>query len=209
VHKCKALIPLSLFTNLTKLSVQGRYGPFVISEIATVIANSSQLRSLVVRYMDISYGDIPLPTLSTLFAKIPTNTTLCLEHLAVSSINATVDQVTLPHLMQLTSFDFRVADADIAQSVWTSFRVNNIKLSNVKVGGVVTEETMVYLSSFSGLNKLNVDLEDSVSTEKVKKRLFEVVLPKHVQSLHTLDIIALSPEKWVRPLHYPFVLHSP
>jgi hypothetical protein len=204
--ECNAPIPLSLFTNLSNFSVRGEFAPLVISEIAAVVANSPQLRSLEVHYLD---NSSTLPTLSALFAKIPTTNALCLKHLAVCSIDATVDQVALPHLTRLTSFTFQVNNPDIAQSVWTSFRINNVKLTDVNIGGIITEETMVYLSSFSGLSKLIVDFGKTLVVERVKKMFFEMVLPKHVQSLQTLRIHVIGQEKWVKSPRYIFVLLFP
>jgi hypothetical protein len=195
-------IPVGLFSNLSKLSVA--CGPddvsYFISQMSTVISNSPQLRSLAVSYIGLLYTR---RTLSELFAKISTQNPLNLEHLSISYMDATVDEVVLPHLMHLASFQFLLLDEDfaIAQSVWTSFFVNNVKLSDVDFEGSITEETMLYLSSFSGLKRLTagyINAPTEMAMEDLKNMFFTVVLPRHVNSLQTLDIVGGGDDRWVR-----------
>jgi hypothetical protein len=105
----KAHIPYGLFANISKLSVLSgcnEHVSFFISEMATAIGNCPQLRSLDACYMPAYAASIPPPTLNALFAKIPTNNPLRLEHLSMRFIDATIDQATLPHLKNLISFQF-------------------------------------------------------------------------------------------------------
>jgi hypothetical protein len=201
----ETFVPLGLFSNLSKLSVEwdvNKDRSSFISEMATVIANSPRLR-----FLDVTYGrDAPNLTLSDLFAELPSNSLLCLEQLHISDIDATVDQVTLPHLMHLTTFHFYVStrNLSVAQSVWNSLRVNNVKLLDVTVG-TITRETMLYLSSFSGLKSLvmrSVVTPPEPTLENIKDILFSEVLSKHANSLQTLEI---PTKKWVKPLL--FLLH--
>jgi hypothetical protein len=173
--------------------------------MATAIGNCPQLRSLEVFYV----GSGPLPTLSNLFAKIPTNNPLRLEHLSMTFIDATIDQITLPHLTNLTSFKFRVKDEDasIAQSVWTSFMVNNIKLSDVEIGGSIIEEAIAYLSSFSGLKRLAVP--QGITTRNLENTFFAEVLPNHVNSLEILDVWKVNIIGWVRQFCCIFCVNFP
>jgi hypothetical protein len=201
----QARIPLSLFSNLSKLKVDCSPDdvPFFISEMATVIANSPQLKSLDVSYLRNSSN---LPTLSELFMETSTDDPLYLDHLSISYMDATVDQIVLPHLTRLTSFRLHIRDRNfsVAQSVWTSFLVNNIKLSDVEIEGSITEETMSYLSSFSGLKRITVDAiyaPPGMTLEILKNMLFTVVLPKHVNSLRTLE---LFDDLWVELLYFTF-----
>jgi hypothetical protein len=101
-----ARILFGLFVNLSKLSVAWfphKDALFFISQMATAIANSPHLRSLSVTCYGLSNG-VHLPTLGELFAKLSSENPLPLEHLHVGYMDATVDQVTLPHLMRLDSF---------------------------------------------------------------------------------------------------------
>jgi hypothetical protein len=188
--------PFGIFVNLSELSVEcghHQHVSFFVPEMATAIANSPQLKRLEVYYTGFPPEGDPLPTLCDLFAKISTKNPLRLEHLSIGFMDATVDQATLPHLTHLTSFGFQVLEGNlhIAQSVWTSLLVHNIKLSDVEIGEIITEETMLYLSSFSGLKRLVVDAVEASSNETMKHLeniLFTVVLPKHVDSLRTLEI---------------------
>jgi hypothetical protein len=103
------------------------------------------------------------------------------------AIDATVDQVVLPHLMYLTSFQsvvLRVEDIPIVQSIWTSLLVNNVKLSEVVIRGFITKETMLFLLSFSGLKRLAVEYAVQGNLDNM---FFAEVLPKHVSSLQTLS----------------------
>jgi hypothetical protein len=198
-------IPIGLFGDLSKLSIE--YGladvTFFISQMSTVIANSPQLKSLHVLY----FGGLtlPSPTLSDLFAKVSTKSPLCLEHLSTGLMDATVDQAMVPHLMQLTSFRFYNRNLSVSRSVWTTFLVNNIKLSDVEIGGYIAEEMISYLSSFSGLKRLvvgGVHHPPDTTVENLKNSLFMVVL-KHVNSLQTLEIRA---GLLVKPPNYVFCI---
>jgi hypothetical protein len=201
-------IPLGLFSNLSKLWVEcGPYDvSFFISQMSNVIANSPQLQSLIVSYVGLSYTR---PTLSELLAKISAKNPLYLEHLSIGYMDATVDQVVLPHLTHLTSFQFRGSsigdpsqNLSIAQSVWTSFLVNDVRLSDVDVQGSMTEEMLLYLSSFSGLKRLVVGAvidSPGVITENLAKMLFTAVLQKHVNTLQTLEIMGSNDDgPWVK-----------
>jgi hypothetical protein len=180
---CGAFLPVGLFSNLSKLSVS--YGEYrlssFISQMATVIGNSPRLRFLHVSHYS---HEVP-PTLGDLFAKVSTKNPLCLEHLSTVKIDVTVNQLTLPHLTHLTSFDFQVVEGVLAARVWTSFLAHNIKLSDVVIRDTVTKEAILYLSSFSGLKKLAVLC---FVEESLKSTLLAEVLPKHVNSLRTLEI---------------------
>jgi hypothetical protein len=200
---CKSRLPLGVFSNLSKLVVQGGWDvSFFISGMATVISNSPRLKSLAVFFIE--SRDI---TLGSLFAKVPTNNPpMCLTHLSIGFMDATVDQVTLPHLKKLTSFQFEVLDRQIpiAQSTWASFLANNIELSHVEIYEVVTEETMFYLSSLSGLRRLeigNTIAPQDTTMEKLRDMFFTGVLPKHTQTLRTLH---LADEEWVNLPYYTF-----
>jgi hypothetical protein len=180
--QCYVCIPVSLFLNLSKLSVSCGWGANIsfIPQMATAIANSPHLRSLHARYFDY----MARATLSDLFAEVSTKNPLCLEHLSIEVIDATVTQVTLPHLRHLTSFEFDSIDEDLSRRVWTSFRFNNIRLSDVVIRGFIIKEAMLYLSSFSGLKRLIV----GGAIGRLENILFVDVLPKHVNSLRMLDL---------------------
>jgi hypothetical protein len=139
------------------------------------------------------FYDIPLPTLKGLFAKLSTTNPLRLEQLCLRFIDATVDQVTLPHLTNLTSFrsQLRYRDLSIARNVWTSLLVNSIQLSDVTIGSTIAEEMLIYLSSFSGLKRLIVQSLISppkVTREYLKNKMLSEVIPKHANSLQVLEI---------------------
>jgi hypothetical protein len=194
-----AHFPYGLFANLSILTVQCRSGrnessSFFISQLATAIANSPQLKRLdVIR--ESHYGI--LPTLSHLFAKLSDKNPLRLERLYLMAIDATVDKVVLPHLTYLTSFQsilHLLRDIPIVQSIWTSLLVNNVKLSEVTISGTVTDETMLFLSSFSGLKRLAVQ---STTRGNFENMFFAEVLPKHVSSLQSLEI-----SNWVKILSF-------
>jgi hypothetical protein len=207
----KPRVPLGLFSNLSKLTIRTFEGVSFISRMATVIANSSQLRCL-----DVIYGNLfhrtPLPTLSELFENLSSENPLRLEKLYISGIDATVDQVTLPHLTRLTSFRLGIRQGyhSVVQSVWTSLIVNHVKLSDVTIDNIITKETMLYLSSFSGLKRLVVEYviaPPDTTLEDLKNMFFAEVLPKHVNSLQTLEIHF---DRWVKfLLYFLHVISSP
>jgi hypothetical protein len=180
-------IPVGVFSNLSKLSVscsRNNHISFFVAQTATAIANSPHLRSLDVHCPSHSG---PRPTLSDLFANVSISNPLFLDHLSIVSMDVTMDQVTLPHLTHLTSFEFDARDMHHS-SAWTSFWVNNIKLSDVDIGGIKTNEAMLYLSSFSGLKRLVVGSVPH-TMKSLKDIFFERVLPKHANSLQILELI--------------------
>jgi hypothetical protein len=200
-------IPLGLFANLSTLIFQiDENVPFFISEMSAVIANSPQLKIL-----DISFMESDEITLGSLFAKIPTkNPPICLEHLSIRCMDATVDQVVLPHLRQLTSFEFTATELQFSRRTWTSFLDHNVKLLKVEITEIITEETMIYLSSFSGLvslvmNGLSPSLDTIEEDVYLKDMLLTTVLPKHVNSLQTLVI---TQSNWVKLTFILSVLHT-
>jgi hypothetical protein len=206
----KPHIPFGPFANLSKISVMfdSHEDAFFISQMATVIANSPQLRSLSVNCLSVTDG-VHLPTLGELFANLSSENPLPLEHLRISYMDATVDEVTLPHLTQLDSFRFEIekTNTSVARSVWTSFLVNNIKLSDVEIDGIMTEETMSYLLSFSGLRRIAIDVSDySIISTNVKDMFLTDVLQKHVDSLQTLMICGDCESEWVNLPCYTFYI---
>jgi hypothetical protein len=191
-------VPFGLFANLSNLSVtchSYENVQFNISQTVTAITNSPQLRSLSVNIS----GLFLVPISGSIFARLPADNPLRLEHLDIGNMDATVDRVMLPHLKHLTSFRFKTIDVVVAQNVWTSFRINDIKLSDVVIEGIITEETMTYLASFSGLKKLAVHAD--AHPDNVKNMLFADVLPKHVDSLQMLEIPG-NQSRWVRPPYF-------
>jgi hypothetical protein len=209
LYAYKYHMPFGLFANLSKLSVTchpRKDVPFFISQMATVIANSPQLRSLSVACRGLT-GSVRLPTLGELFAKLSSENPLPLEHLHIDHMDATVDQVTLRHLTRLDSFYFEIDERriSVAQSVWTSFLVNHVKLSDVEINGIMTEETVSYLLSFSGLKRIAMDVNDySTTSEDIRKMFLTDVLPKHVDSLQTLKIMDDCESEWVKLPCYTF-----
>jgi hypothetical protein len=194
IESRKVHIPYGLFRNLSILSAESysyEDPTSLLSEIATAVENSPELRSLGVVHPSHTFDPL---VLNEIFAKLSTENPLNLECLYICGMNATVDQVALPHLMHLTSFHFKHWEDSIstAKSVWTSFRVNNIKLTEVAIRSTITEEAMLYLSSFSGLKRLVLNGTQPDQDSVIHNTLFLEVLPKHVNSLETLEILGCT-----------------
>jgi hypothetical protein len=139
-----------------------------------------------------------------LFAEIPSKNLLRLEQLHIVDIDATVDQMTLPHLTHLTSLQFYVKkeELSIARKVWTSLQINNVKLSDVSIEGIVTKETISYLSSFSGLKRLVVRCpaaSPDVTLKDLENMLISKVLPRHINSL---QVVETPFGQWVKFLYF-------
>jgi hypothetical protein len=102
-------VPLGLFSNLSKLTVASgmdECSSNFIRELATAITNSPRLKTLDMTYWGSSSSRFSLPSLSDLFVGLSPENPLHLERLRIRFIDATVNQVTLPHLAKLTSFEF-------------------------------------------------------------------------------------------------------
>jgi hypothetical protein len=182
--------PLGLFSNLTTLHV-AHNDNFTFSQMAIAIANSPQLRVLEW----ISRGCLTLdpPTLSALFSNLSAENPLHLDRLYVRNGDVTLDRVILPHLTRLTSIKVYCTSERLAQNMWSSFRANPIKVPNVEISGFVTEDTMQYLSSFSGLKQLHiyfgVDIVEDEGLRRIREMLLEEVLQKHVNALESLTVV--------------------
>jgi hypothetical protein len=206
-------IPLGLFSNLSKLTVAwGREEglSYFVQQLATVIANSPCLKVLDVTYCGLSSSGVALPTLSELFMGLSPEDPLHLECLHIRFMDATIDQVTLPHLAKLTSFQFEVRDEDIhlSRRFWTSLLINGVQLPEVLLVGIITEEALLYLSSISGLKALDVRFVSpppGKTLEPFRRMLFVDVLPRHIGTLEKLRILGGRGDNWVKMIHSSLV----
>ncbi|PPQ89274.1 hypothetical protein CVT25_001358 [Psilocybe cyanescens] len=141
---------------------------------------------------------------------------LRLRHLRMNLCLFRLDDITMPHLQHLTSLDLTLVEqpntprdagteseldnssvlqekeqfGSSFQDVWVAFRVAGVRLENITID-VVPHSFVDYLSSYSGLKKLDIVLNnftDRQTSDLVASRFFEESLGCHVHFLEELSL---------------------
>lgn len=198
----------------------------ILAGLSTLISNSPDLDFLDVSYKMIrGSGNTEYPSLLDLFSQTSPETPLTLSHLSLSGYCIRLDAETTPHLRSLQSLSlhnvvdgrsFRFQDTTdedvlaelVAQmarccssvdDVWNTLKEERIYLKEI-VTDSVNEALLDYLASYSGLKKLQLKCttrgDSSVSSDKLALQFYAEVLPKHADSLQSLDISPEYEGKW-------------
>ncbi|KAH9475111.1 hypothetical protein JR316_0012222 [Psilocybe cubensis] len=157
---------------------------------------------------------------------------LRLRELRLRSMFVRLDHVTLPHLTHLTTLHLeeidepsenashslsrrfgRGASAGLSkdrekyessvESIWDVLRVAGVRLQNITVTSI-SSSFLDYLSSYSGLIKLNLEtsgLQDGESSDAMAARFYDGRLNSHVRSLESLQITASFEGLWCFGAH--------
>ena len=198
-------LPLRKFSGLEKLALCNTYGKILLpsgikDELAQVIANSPLLSHLEVNVHfskpSVSFHDFLLLASKQEFSpgKPP------LTHLALDTVKLCIDATTLPFFRSLTSLDISTSPGEPNSELWKGLMGAKICLTNIKTD-IVTSTFIDYLTSYSGLQKLTLNLRmmphdaEFGTTEHVHD-LFHLALPKHEDSLTVLSINAPGAMRW-------------
>ena len=198
-------LPLRKFSGLEKLALCNTYGKILLpseikDELAQVIANSPLLSHLEVNVHfskpSVSFHDfLLLASKQELSPRKPP-----LTHLALDTVKLCIDATTLPFLRSLTSLDISTSPGEPNSELWKGLMGAKICLTNIKTD-IVTSTFIDYLTSYSGLQKLTLNLRmmphdaEFGTTEHVHD-LFHLALPMHEDSLTVLSINAPGAMRW-------------
>lgn len=202
-------LPLRKFSGLEKLALCNRYGKIllpseIIDELVQVIANSPLLSHLEVTVHfckpSISFHEfLRLASTQELSPRKP-----LLTHLALDTVKLCIDATTLPFLRSLTSLDISTSPGEPNSELWEGLKGAKIHLTNIKTD-IVTSTFIDYLTSYSGLQKLTLNLrmmprDTEFGTTEHVYDLFHLALPRHEDSLTVLSINAPGAIRWcIRP----------
>jgi len=119
-----------------------------------------------------------------------------------------IDNITLPHLRQLTSLElictqrrYSAGELDYyggPRDIWSTFIGSGIQLEEL-VHNTTTTPLFDYLSSYSGLKKLELSVSpfaDASSSDEAATRFFDDVLSRHLETLESLSLEACYEGEW-------------
>ncbi len=226
---CKVLLPFHLFPALRQISLVGTceiYHDDTLDNLAKLVAKTPSLNSI-----DISSNwryNQPInksQSLHELFKYYPRSAPpLRLRHLGLTACLVRFDELTLPHLRQLTSLELTSIEDPYTRQryvledeyeegellneqkqygsslddVWTTLKDAEIHLEEITVD-VVVPAFLDYLQSYSGLKKLIMKpggFTDGIRSDAMASEFFATSLVKHRASLQDLAIQALYEGGW-------------
>jgi len=176
----------------------GKALPSVFSAISSLYSSSFTLNSITIQKLG---ATLPYPSLDQLLS-CSTNTPSgprSLRHLDLMNCFISLDKLTLPHLINLTSLTFSntLPSPDSKYSpdkIWTVLKESGIRLEELDAGDHTTAPTLIdYLSTFSGLKKLRMHLTGSVATVT---RFWSTAFPNHINMLKDFALYSGQQGEW-------------
>jgi hypothetical protein len=195
-------IPFGYINNIKKLSVHCLFQTSIPC-MAKAIANSPGLE-----HLDISCGywwaGAAIPYLNVLFPNIsPDSPPLKLRHLGANRFRLRLDDGIMPHFRSLTSLEWInpvIDDNKSAAEFWRVLKSERMQLSTLKTS-VMNDGLLEFLSSYQGMTNLRLVRILNEDSDRFTRKLFQVVLPHHADTLEILHITALIEGDWVGLLH--------
>lgn len=189
----------------------------IFEGLAKTVAHNPRLTLLEIRNYGLHHRDIDkFQSLHQVFKYYPTNAPpLRLRDLQMHRCRFRLDHITMPHLRHLTSLDLmgveelntpaRQSDNNSGtnspsvlqeedsfgsslEDVWIAFRLAGVQLENIDID-MVPNSFLDYLSSYSGLKKLYIELNklrDLQLSDSLACRFFKESLRNHTHSLEEL-----------------------
>ncbi|KAL0574930.1 hypothetical protein V5O48_007031 [Marasmius crinis-equi] len=178
------LPPLRGFRHLESLTIGGNWAidkQTVETNLSPMLYDNPNLTSLSLR------ADLSSPDFSLLFPS-PKGTGPRLRHLHLEEWNFTVTPTVLPHLRHLRSLElpYGFFGDKLYDTIWPPFQGHAIHLTQITVN-VIDSQFLDYMESFSGLEVLVIKC---YTENELASRLYEVSLPKHRDTLHTIELTA-------------------
>ena len=144
-----------------------------------------------------------------IFLGCPKNILPPLRRLYLHDCFVRINKFTLPHLRQLTSLELICRqhgdldwglDCDYGhpRDIWSTFTGSGIQLEEL-VHNTTNTSLLDYLSSYSGLKKLELSVSPSTnasSSDETATRFFSDVLPRHLVTLESLNLDAYFEGEW-------------
>ncbi len=199
-------LDLETLTTLKRLAIRGftkAQADQLFLSITKLYASSSNLT-----FLWIQNTNAPLSrshSLHQLFEGCPKKDPH-LRQLIIDEFPVYIDQVTLPHLRQLTALTLTLvptyANTDFHQDgedIWKAMVGSGIRLEEVKTNAY-TISLSTYLATYSGLKRLELGREwpfdDRESSDEAATAFFTVALPNHFESLEQLVVDARFEDDW-------------
>ncbi|KAK1228333.1 hypothetical protein PQX77_008628 [Marasmius sp. AFHP31] len=180
------LMSLDGFTNLERLTVKGRWNidaKTLETNLAPLLSKNRKLHSL---RLSLRYGS---PDFRLLFPETGNeHSGPQLEHLHLDNWRFTVNPTVISRLRNLQSLKLPYSrPTGEYGTIWTAFKEERIYLSEITLHDINTR-FLDYLESFTGLEFLVLRCSSLHTDPSLASRLYQTSLPKHRQTLHTIEI---------------------
>ncbi|KAF8953674.1 hypothetical protein BDZ97DRAFT_1679083, partial [Flammula alnicola] len=241
IPNCKIPLSLDSISGLREISIVGtseQYHEDTLDSLAKLVAKTPELISIEIssnwRY---SQPINKTQSLHQVFKYYPVNASpLRLRHLGLKVCLVRLDEITMPHLRHLTSLNLtNIEDPNMRpryamgeeqeetqilkeqkrygsslQDVWKMLTQADVRLEEITVD-VVVPSFLDYLSSYSGLKKLNLTpggFFEGTRSDAMASEFFATPFAKHTRSLQELDIGALYEGSWCFGPHNIFAISN-
>ena len=197
-------VPLNDIELLTKLESiaflsmpLGDASAFVISPVSKLYFSSSNLKSITIR------EGFSNPTLFSIRPLHMPSGPPSLRHLDVMNCLIPFDEpTTLFRLSNLTSLKYsifpHILDSKYSlDKMWMALKKSGIQLEELELGeGTMTASLIDYLSTFSGLKKLHLNLIRSTSPTGTAAQFWSAAFPNHTNTLEDFALYAAKEGEW-------------
>ncbi|ESK91088.1 hypothetical protein Moror_9592 [Moniliophthora roreri MCA 2997] len=193
----------------------------LVKPLSLTLGNSPALTHVSVELEEFYDSEGEYPRLDTLFSNSPQDLPLRIVYLRLEGIVDSLSPSYIQHLRSLKSVDitFKLDSGDDEEeeeeedpdahpesepSIWRTFLDSDkvgIKLEKVVVNGL-TEDLLLYLASYSGLQDLELsfqehpEAQDSETSERRSRILYDTVIPKHSMTLRVLKLPKTPEAYW-------------
>ncbi|KAK1219426.1 hypothetical protein PQX77_017860 [Marasmius sp. AFHP31] len=193
-------LPLHLFTHgsLEQLSIFYPYKDpsLYVQPLQALLTNNPNLIQLDLQFHP--QFTLPVTPFSDLFT-VAFSKPLRLESLTLVGWTVDFTADVLPHIRGLRTLELLDRQEQISASYWNVLRSSNIHLRNI-IACNPTSECLDYISSFSGLEILQLHdagmIAEQEETDRLARKFYGEVLPRHRTTLKEVLISSLGPEPW-------------
>ncbi|KAK7047488.1 hypothetical protein VNI00_006719 [Paramarasmius palmivorus] len=186
-----SIVPFQHIRNLRRIKVTSRAYDMeerIVKPLSSALGNSPSLTDITLELEDhhIPRGDPP--RLDTLFSNSPQDTPLKVERLHLEGVVDSLPLLYTSHFRSLKSITITTRDEPSPEP------------QKVVVNGV-TEDLLRYLSSYSGLQELELSFQehpetDTENSEQWSQMLYDMAIPRHSESLKTLSLPKTDETHW-------------
>lgn len=185
---------LTRLESLTFLSMPIFHRASVSSALSELYFSSATLKSITID------GRSPRPDILRPLS-MPSSAPSSLCHLDLSDFLIPFDNpIILSRLGNLTSLKFshlRSHPEYAPDAMWTALKSSGIQLEELVLGeNTMTASLVDYLSSFSGLKKLRLNLICSTAPKAAAALFWSTTIPKHADTLEDFGVFAAEEGEW-------------
>lgn len=196
---------LKAISSLTTLRIHWSWDSsnICLPEIASLLARCPRLTEMYLRSESYS-TDAPDTSLHDIFTEVEKSETLLkLERLELSGVvvNPTDFDTYIRHFKDLAFLGITNNPSSKASAAFGATCNILQKHNDVYLKGVVTDLSgdpllLSYLSSYSGLNKLCLGLQDNTEDSAVVNRIYTQILPLHCRTLEHVELGSVRSSSW-------------